>query len=100
MATLYITPDLGWASVDNMLNPALNALAVEADEVLVTPTDDVFTGFVGPLYPVLQLSTGNVTIDANAIRGLLGDGLKHYYRLGATGNVRTFVLQLGTAGVE
>ena len=100
MATLYITPDLGWASIDIMLNPSQNPAAITVIEALMPNTADVFTGYIGPRSRVLQFSGGNRLLDKSVVRRLFGSGIKHYYRLGSSGETRTFVLQLGTSGVE
>lgn len=100
MATLYITPDLGWSSVDIMLDPTQNPAAITVAEAQMPTTTDPFTGYVGPRSRVVQVSGGNRRLSETIIRSMLGDGVTHYYRLGSTGDVRTFILQLGTSGVE
>jgi hypothetical protein len=83
-----------------MLDPAQNPAAISVAEGLMPATANTFTGYVGPLSRVLEFAGGNRLLDVSVLRRLFGNGLTHYYRLGVSGDVGTFVLQLGTAGVE
>jgi len=97
MDTLYITPDLGWALMDEMLDPALNSLAISVSPADLTLSSGTFFGYLGPNHRVLDVAGVMYEIPYITVASMYGHGMLHYYRYGADGEVKSFYLLLGAS---
>ena len=90
-----VTPDLGWSSIDTMLDAAANPMVTQLLLAGLASTASAFTGEVGPNYRVISTDEGNYLLSESFVRGLLGHNLRYYYNIvGATTQApRSFVLK-------
>ena len=96
---LYISPNLGWANISRMLNPAYNSLAIAIELGTLATTDLPYLGYLGPEYPVLPASPSNVLLPASAVNLLKGNEVRYYFTVGSD-RPSTFILRKSTKPVE
>lgn len=98
MASVFITPDLRWDDIDDMLDPLQNDLVVEIPEGELLATVETASSYVGPLFPIIDIGGVSYEIPTPYIWNLRAHNTKHYYRL-ASGALKTFTLLLDAGGV-
>lgn len=95
--TIYISPDLGWANVDDMLNPAMNPAVVMVFENEWTVVDSPPLGFLSPSVRRLYYFRQSVEIPLSDFRKLRGHNMRYIYRASnetGDGIPRRFILRL------
>lgn len=94
--TINITPDLGWANMEAMLDPAQNPAAVTVEEVDWSVVVTEPTGYVGPNLRVIRHYDQFVELSAANVALLRGHNIKHYYKSAGSGEgtLRYFILRL------
>ena len=98
-----LSPDLGWASIESMLDPEINPLAVGVDLGDLESTSDATLRYLGPNRPVIVIGETNYRLPTGVIRGLRGHKTKWlytYYQSGYVNEIRSFTLLLTAPPVE
>lgn len=98
--TLKISPDLGWDSRNDVVDPFKNPNIVRVDPGDLVLSSMTPNGYVGPNRRVVAVGGLNKDIPLAAIRGLLADKQTHYYQFGYLGTIGEFMLLLDAPPVE
>lgn len=96
---ILMSPDLGWASLSRMLNPAYNPMVVSVNVSDTTDTSDVDIGYIGPMYRVVTTPLGRKILPANVVRGLVGNEILYKYKLSTSSTIYSTILKTAAGAV-
>jgi len=100
---IVITPDLGWESVDRMLDTGQNEAAVSVYYEDLTLSAATASTYVSHAKPILNIDGIDYELPIAGIGKLRGNNTKHYF-MGVgrmfTGNIGSFILRIDLPPIE
>lgn len=96
--TVYISPDLGWASATKMLDPAINVLAQQFALSSLEESDLPDIGYISQTYRVLTTTAKTVLLPLATVKELPGNNVRYLFRLDL-GTVGSFISRKSTGAV-